>query len=86
MKDKLYQKCKRCNGTGKLKIRESYLRTKDTSRMLKLMDKHGLNQLSLAKTLGISQGTVNGWFHRKTNLQGIIKPIYFEMLILKGYK
>jgi methylphosphotriester-DNA--protein-cysteine methyltransferase len=82
----LYKPCKRCQGTGKLKIRESYLRTKDTKKMLALMDKYGFTQLSLAKTLGISQGTVNGWFHRKTNLQGKIKPLYFENLKNKGYK
>lgn len=54
--------------------------------MIKLMDKHELNQLKLAKILEISQGAVNGWFHRKTNLNGKIKSIYFEMLKSKGYK
>jgi transcriptional regulator with XRE-family HTH domain len=54
--------------------------------MLRIMEKHGLNQLTLAKILDISQGTVNGWFHRKTNLQGKIKTIYFEMLKHEGYK
>jgi DNA-binding transcriptional regulator YiaG len=85
-KNDIYKKCLRCNGTGKLKIRESYLLTKDTKKMLSIMEKYGLNQLGLAKTLGISQGTVNGWFHRKTNLNGKIKDIYFENLKHKGYK
>lgn len=83
---KIYKKCLRCNGTGKLKIRSPYLQTKDTKKMIKLMDKHELNQLKLAKILEISQGAVNGWFHRKTNLNGKIKSIYFEMLKSKGYK
>jgi len=81
-----YKKCLRCNGTGNLKIRSPYLQTKDTKKMLRIMEKHGLNQLTLAKILDISQGTVNGWFHRKTNLQGKIKTIYFEMLKHEGYK
>jgi DNA-binding transcriptional regulator YiaG len=81
-----YKKCLKCNGTGKIKIRSPYLQTKDTKKMLKIMEKHGFNQLALAKTLNISQGTVNGWFHRKTNLQGKIKTIYFEMLKSKGFK
>jgi hypothetical protein len=82
----LYKKCLKCQGTGKIKIRSPYLQTKDTKRMLKVMDKHDLTQLQLAKILDISQGTVNGWFHRKTNLQGKIKQIYFDMLKFKGYK
>ena len=50
------------------------------------MEKNNLNQLTVAKILNISQGTVNGWFHRKTNLQGKIKTIYFEVLKMKGIK
>jgi hypothetical protein len=50
------------------------------------MNKYKLNQLSLAKVLKISQGTVNGWFHRKTNFHGKIKDIYFDNLKMKGYK
>ena len=83
---KLYKKCNRCQGTGKLKIRETYLRTKDTNKMLSIMNKYAFTQLTLAKILEISQGTVNGWFHRKTNLQGKIKKIYFDALKTKGYK
>lgn len=87
MKEKsLYKKCLKCNGSGKLKIRSPYLQTADTKKMLRIMEKYGLNQLSLAKILDISKGTVNGWLHRKTNLQGKIKSIYFEMLKYEGYK
>ncbi len=82
---KIYKNCIRCSGTGKIKIRSPLLLTPDTKKMLAIMKKHGLNQLSLAKILDISQGTVNGWLHRKTNLQGKIKSIYFRMLKMKGY-
>lgn len=82
----IYKKCIRCNGTGKIKKRSPYLLTKDTKKMLRIMEKHELNQLALAKILNISQGAINGWFHRKTNLQGKIKSIYFDMLKAKGYK
>lgn len=86
MKQKeLYKKCKHCTGTGKIKIRPPYMLTTDTKRMLRVMKKHELTQTALAKILGISQGAVNGWFHRKTNLNGKIKPIYFQMLRNLGY-
>lgn len=82
----LYKKCLKCQGTGKLKIKSPYLLTKDTKKMLAIMKKYDLNQLGIAKVIGVSQGTVNGWFHRKTNMQGKIKNIYFENLKNKGYK
>ena len=86
MAESLYKRCERCRGTGKLKKREPILKTEDTKRMLLMMEKYNLKQLDLAKILDISQGTINGWFHRKTNLQGTIKPIYFNMLKKLGYK
>jgi DNA-binding transcriptional regulator YiaG len=86
MKDSLYKRCERCRGTGKLKIRETKLKTIDVKRMISIMDKYDLKQLDLAKILEISQGTVNGWFYKKSNLQGKIKSIYFTMLKTKGYR
>jgi len=79
---RLYKKCNRCAGTGKLKIRSLYVLTADTKRMLRIMKKHELTQFALAKILEISQGTVSGWLHGKTNK---IKPIYFANLKAQGY-
>lgn len=84
--EKIYKNCPRCRGTGKIKIRQSLLKTEDTKKMLNIMKKYKLKQLDLAKILEISQGTINGWFHRKTNLQGKIKKMYFIILKHKGYK
>lgn len=36
--------------------------------------------------MGISKAAVVGWFKVGTNVEGKIKPIYFEMLKLKGFK
>lgn len=83
---KLYKKCSKCRGTGKLKIRDEYFLTPDTKKMLALMKRYGLKQLDVAKILDISQGTVNGWFHQKTNFQGKIKSIYFQLLKARGYE
>lgn len=82
---KLYKPCERCNGTGKIKHKQEKLDTPHVKRMLKIMKKYDLNQLKLAKILDISQGTVNGWFYKKTNLQGRIKLLYFTQLKLLGY-
>jgi len=83
---KLYKQCNKCQGTGKLKRRQAYLDTPDVKKMLALMKRNKLNQLSLAKVLDLSQGTVNGWMHPHTNAQGKIKKIYFQLLGAKGYK
>lgn len=82
----IYKPCNRCNGTGKIKIRQSPLLTKDTKKMLSIMKKNKLNQLQIAKILDISQGAVSGWFKKESNLQGKIKRIYFNVLKSKGYE
>lgn len=82
----IYKPCNRCNGTGKIKIRQSPLLTPDTKKMLSIMKRNKLNQLQVAKILVISQPAVCGWFKKKCNLKGKIKPIYFNMLKMKGYK
>jgi predicted XRE-type DNA-binding protein len=86
MREKIYKPCNRCGGTGKVKIKQEMLETRDVKKMLNIMKRNSFKQLDLAKVLGVSQGTVNGWFHRKTNLQGKIKPLYFELLKSKGIK
>lgn len=95
---KTHIRCSVCKGKGEMlkpvvkkSLRNTipdspYIQTKDTKRMLEIMRRYGLSQLTLAKVLGISNGTVNGWLHRKTNLKGKIRSIYFEMLKMKGYE
>lgn len=78
--------CSRCKGKGLTKIRQDKLETKDTKKMLSIIKRNKLNQLQIAYILNISQGTVNGWFHEKTNKQGKIKKIYFDILTFKGIK
>jgi predicted transcriptional regulator len=85
MKSKnLYKKCLRCNGTGKLKNKETILLTPDTRKMLAIMKRNDLNQLALAKILEISQSTVSGWFKKKSNINGKIKSVYFTLLKSRG--
>ncbi len=78
--------CKFCKGKGTTKIRRSPIDTPDTRRMLAIMKRNKLNQTLLSQLLGISQGTIAGWFKQETNKQGKIKSIYFEMLKIKGIK
>lgn len=83
---KLYRKCRHCKGTGKLKVRQEYQDTPDIKKLIAIMKRNDLNQLSLAKVLGMSQGTINGWLHEHTNPSGTIKKVYFNMLKVLGYK
>jgi hypothetical protein len=79
-----YNVCSKCHGSGKTKKRSIQIESPDTNRMRILMKKHQLTMYSLAKLIGISQGTVSGWFHFGTNKNGTIKQIYFDLLKLKG--
>lgn len=81
---RIYKPCERCKGTGKLKIRNKYIQSKDIKKILLIMKKYKLNQLAMAKVLNITQGTLNGWLHGVT--KGKIKSIYFEILKMRGYK
>ena len=81
-----YKPCSKCRGTGKVKAKEKMLDTPDVKRMLRIMKRNGLNQLALSRLIGINQGTINGWFYKFTNKQGLIKKIYFELLANKGIK
>ncbi len=58
-----YKDCTKCNGKGKVKIRNKHLETTDTLKMKKIMKKYDFKYHSLAKVLGISVGTISGWFH-----------------------
>ena len=58
--------------------KEIKLETPDTIKMRKIMKKYKFNQQKLSEIIGISQGTVAGWFTRSRNLQGKIKSLYFE--------
>ena len=82
----LYKACNKCRGTGKIKLANTKLNTPDVKRLLKIMKKYDLNQLSLSKVLEMSQGTINGWLYAKTNPTGKIKKIIFNILNIKGYK
>jgi len=87
MKDyrKTHKPCSRCKGTGRIKLKKIMLDTDDVRKILLIMKQNRLNQLTLSKVLDISQGTINGWFYKKTNPKGTIKRIYFDILKLKGY-
>jgi DNA-binding transcriptional regulator YiaG len=82
----LYKPCPHCKGTSKVKIKQPPLITADTKRMAAIMKRHNLNQLAVGKILDISQSTVQNWFHRKTNMYGKIKSIYFTVLKMRGYE
>jgi DNA-binding transcriptional regulator YiaG len=86
MKEKLYKPCVKCNGTGKRKIANEKLATPDVKRLLAIMKRNNLNQLSLAKVLEISQSTINGWLYEKSNPTGKVKKVWFTILKIKGYK
>lgn len=79
------EECKTCGYLLPLPKREKLL-TPDTIKMLKIMKKNNFTQTTLANAIGISQGTVAGWFTHTRNLQGKIKSIYFEILKNKGYR
>ena len=83
--NKLYKGCPHCKGTGKVKLKQTRLDTPDVNKMQKILDKYNWTQGDLAKACGVAQGTVNGWFYHKTNLQGKIKKIYFTILKSKGF-
>ena len=79
--------CSKCNGTGKTKARDfDCVDSKDIRKMKSIMKRHNLKKYQLAEILGISQSAVVGWFKLGTNVRGNIKPVYFEILELKGYK
>lgn len=82
---KINKKCTHCGGNLK-NPRQPKILTPDTKKMLNIMKRHKLTMMKLAEILGIGQSTVSNWFHEKTNIKGIIKKRYFEMLKLKGYK
>jgi DNA-binding transcriptional regulator YiaG len=84
--NKLYKHCDRCKGTGKIKLANTKLNTPDVKRLLRIMKKHSMTQLSLAKILEMSQGTINGWFYAKSNPRGKIKKLHFNILKIKGYE
>ncbi len=82
-----YNTCSKCNGTGTVKARDyDLVDSKDIKKMLAIMKKHDLKKYQLSEILGVSKAAVVGWFKVGTNVQGKIKPVYFELLELKGYK
>ncbi len=84
--ERLYKACNKCRGTGKIKLANTKLTTPDVKRLLRIMKKHNLNQLSLSKVLEINQSTINGWLYAKTNPTGKIKKLHFTVLKIKGYE
>lgn len=79
--------CSKCKGSGKVKARDyDLVDSKDIKRILSIMKRHNLKKYQLSEILGISKAAVVGWFKVGTNVQGKIKPVYFELLELKGYK
>jgi len=82
-----YDVCSKCQGKGKIKSRGyDLVNSKDIRKMNAIMKKYDLKKYQISKILGISTGAVVGWFRVGTNVQGKIKPVYFELLALKGYK
>jgi DNA-binding transcriptional regulator YiaG len=81
-----YNICSKCHGSGKTKARLKQIESPDTNKMRAIMKRNKLNNLSLAKTLGISSATVHDWFHFGTNSKGKIKKLYFDILKMKGFK
>ena len=81
-----YNICSKCKGTGKTKAKAVQIDSPDCNKMRAIMKRNKLNNLSLAKVLGISSGTIHGWFHFGSNAKGEIKQLYFDILKLKGYK
>ncbi len=79
---------KKCMACGQLikRERKKMLDTPDVKKMLKIIKKYKLTQTKLANIIGISQGTIQGWFFKSTNIRGKIKPLYFEVLQMNGYK
>lgn len=77
----------KCLSCGQLMRRKKLppLSTPDVNKMRKIMKKNNLTQMKLAEIIGISQGTVQGWFTASRNLKGRIKKIYFEILKSRGY-
>jgi DNA-binding XRE family transcriptional regulator len=73
------EQCKSCGQLIPLP-KQSQLKTPDVNRMKRIMKKHGFSQIQLANEIGVSQGTVSGWFTNKRNLQGKIKSLYFKIL------
>ena len=55
-------------------------------KMKVIMKRHNLKKYQVSEILGISKAAVVGWFKLGTNVRGIIKPIYFDLLKIKGYK
>lgn len=82
----LHVKCKHCKGTGKAKRKNNYFLTKDTKKLLGIMERNKLSISKTAKLLDINGTTVHGWLSEKTNPKGVIRPIYFLCLKLRGYK
>lgn len=79
--------CSKCKGTGKTKARDfDSVDSKDIRKIKSIMKRHNLKKYQIAEILGISQSAVVGWFKLGTNVNGKIKPVYFELLELKGYK
>lgn len=54
----------------------------DAKIILAIMDIHDLTVEQLADELGIAKRTVYRWLQER---QATIKPMYFELLKLKGY-
>lgn len=79
--------CSKCKGSGKTKARGfDLVDSKDIRKMNNIMKIHNLKKYQVSDILGISKAAVVGWFKLGTNVQGKIKPVYFELLELKGFK
>ena len=82
-----FKPCSKCNGKGKIKARDfDLVDSKDIRKMKVIMKRHNLKKYQVSEILGISKAAVVGWFKLGTNVRGIIKPIYFDLLKIKGYK
>lgn len=74
--------CKCCGQVIKIKVHRE-LKNKDTLRFIKIMEKNNLSLNDIQNILGVSKRTLMRWLSLK---DGKIKHIYFDMLLLKGYK
>lgn len=73
--------CKCCGQVVKIKVKRE-LKNKDTLCLIKIMEKNNLSLTDINSILGVSKRTLMRWLSLK---EGKIKPIYFEMLKMKGY-
>ena len=82
-----YNICSKCNGKGKVKARDyDLVDSKSIMKMKNIMKRHNLKKYEISEILGISTAAVVGWFKVGTNVKGVIKQVYFDILKLKGYE